>query len=1082
MNSTYKLIFIYLIFQTYFHVVQGKDNNDRVINKPAGSPNYTKLNIGNISTYIYNNGTADIDLSGNSGFVFPKSSYKTAIFESGFLWGGKVSGEIRVGGSAYRSGLQPGKILSPGTAEDPNLPKNRIYRVRPDYKTGDLWNEISDEFSDYWTIFNQYEKDWNEWPATVGAPFDDVNSNGIYEPLVDIPGIKGASQTIWYVANDLNSNLTLNMYGSLPIGIEMHVTIWAYSNKGSFGDLIFKEYKIINKSNSNIDSMYVSIWSDPDVGSAADDFVGCDTLLNLGFAYNSTNVDGIYGNYPPIVGFGLLQGPITNGLPNDTATFSGRKIIGKKNLSMSAFYYFTRGDVSVTDPTQGTPQGAIQFYNFLQGKIGLTGEYFHHPQGYETKYALSGDPVSGTGWIDGQLISAGDRRLGLSFGPFQMAPSDTQEVIFAQIAEIGSQRADANINNIIPLKRKQNNIRNFIKNGIAIDISGANLVALNKSIILNASYIFADPSQTINSYSWELFSKPFGSNAQLNSVDVYSSIFSADLEGYYTIGLTINTSLGYSATGYIEITATSTKHPTAKFRFEKDEITWGDSVIVDGTGSVDPQNQNLNYYWSGDGIINHINNGEKIEFFPLRSGEIYVHLKVLNDYFFSESAIDSITVHPRINNITTEYSFADPENIWAVCFQGDTLIGMNSELSRINIYDITESGFIFKKNVELPGIAPYGLQKIIGIKNNRLFVLTANETGSNFFGIGRLYVFSIASDWQITPLLQNYITLDEFGNDIYSIDFIENNYALVRDQYGIYIIDFFSNPATPIIIKQYTHNQFSGIHVRRHRMTNNYIYLGSIDYTTGSNFIEVVDKNTLSFIGNINLKNYVSDFLIKDNYLIVSYQSNDTLDVYDVLNLSIPSKINSFVFKVPIHWLASNWSNSLQQVNDDVFAIINKGITFFRYIDILNPIPKAWWYDGKGKYISNNNGNYYLIPTDMRDPLTNQESGINRITIDVAVNAEDEEIKIPQNFSISQNYPNPFNPVTKIAYSIPVRTNIKIAFYNVLGQTLRTLDEGEKDAGTYEIDFDAEGLTSGVYFYQLIAGEYKETKKMILLR
>ncbi len=83
----------------------------------------------------------------NSGFVFPKGSGKTPIYESGLLWGAKVGTDPqpRVGGSAYRSGLQSGKILSPGIAEDPNLPKNRIYRVRPDYRTCDLSSEISDE-------------------------------------------------------------------------------------------------------------------------------------------------------------------------------------------------------------------------------------------------------------------------------------------------------------------------------------------------------------------------------------------------------------------------------------------------------------------------------------------------------------------------------------------------------------------------------------------------------------------------------------------------------------------------------------------------------------------------------------------------------------------------------------------------------------------------------------------------------------------------------------------------------------------------------------------------------------------------
>lgn len=1073
-------LFIYLIiFLTFNSSTLATDENPKKLNKPAGSPSYTKLNINNISTWIYNNGDADIELTGNSGFVFPKGSGKAAIFESGFLWGGKINNQTYVGGSAYRSGLQPGKILSPGTAEDPNLPKNRIYRVRPDYKTGDLWNEISDEYSDYWTIFNQYEKDWNEWPVNDGAPFDDLNSNGIYEPLIDIPGIKGANQTIWYVANDLDAGLTNFMYGSSPMGIEMQVTIWGYSNKGSLSDLIFKKYKLINKRNTNIDSMYVSIWSDPDVGLASDDYIGCDTLLNLGYAYNATNNDVVYGNYPPAVGFGLLQGPIVSGLPTDTATFNGRKINGKKNLSMSAFYYFTQGDITVVDPIQGDYNGTLQFYNFFQGKVGLTGEYFLHPNGVPTRYALSGDPVAGRGWIDGQLISADDRRMGLSFGPFQMAPSDTQEVIFTQIAEIGSQRADANINNIIPLKRKQMNIRNFIKNGVAIDVTGDNLIPINRTIMLNSSYLFINPSQSINSYAWQLLSKPAGSNALLSGLDIYSSTFSADLEGNYIIGLTLNTSLGYSATGYIEITATSIKPPTAKFNFEKDEITWGDSVIVDGTESVDPQSQKLNYYWNGDGIINPINNGDKIEFFPIRAGSITLDLQISNDYFFSEIVSNSITVHPRINNITTQYSFADPENVWGVCFQGDTLLGMISEQNKIKIYDITENGFIFKRYIDVPGLAPSGLEKIIGIKNDKLFVLANSQEG--FFGVGALFLFSVGNDWQITPILQNYKPADLNYGDIRNIEFDESGYALVRDRYGIYLIDFFSNPSTPIIVKQYTHHQLSGITVQGHRSNESYIYLNAWDNIAGTNFIEVLDRNSLSFIGNINFTKSIRDFIVKDNYLIASYQGNDTIDVFDITNLNVINKIKSFLFQVPVHWLTSDYSY-FRFVNEELFAIISRGITFFKFDDILDPKPVASWYDGTGKYITYNNGMYYLIPTDMRWYPSNQESGINRITLDIAVNIADYNINIPQAFSISQNYPNPFNPVTKIKYSIPQRSFVAIKIYDVLGKEVTTLVNEEKQSGNHEVEFNASNFSSGVYFYRMQAGDFTDTKKILLMK
>jgi hypothetical protein len=83
---------------------------------------------------------------------------------------------------------------------------------------------------------------------------------------------------------------------------------------------------------------------------------------------------------------------------------------------------------------------------------------------------------------------------------------------------------------------------------------------------------------------------------------------------------------------------------------------------------------------------------------------------------------------------------------------------------------------------------------------------------------------------------------------------------------------------------------------------------------------------------------------------------------------------------------------------------------------------------------------------------------------------------------LSQNYPNPFNPSTKIKYSVPQSSQIVIKIFDVLGNEIETLVNEEKPAGTYEITWYAENLPSGVYFYQLQAGDYINTKKLILLK
>jgi len=106
----------------------------------------------------------------------------------------------------------------------------------------------------------------------------------------------------------------------------------------------------------------------------------------------------------------------------------------------------------------------------------------------------------------------------------------------------------------------------------------------------------------------------------------------------------------------------------------------------------------------------------------------------------------------------------------------------------------------------------------------------------------------------------------------------------------------------------------------------------------------------------------------------------------------------------------------------------------------------------------------------------------------IIISVEDEE-NIPNNFNISQNYPNPFNPTTKIKFTLPnvgdenfrpLQTQLIV--YDILGREIKTVLNKLMQPGEYEIDFDATGLPSGVYFYRLSSGSFVQTKKMVLIR
>ena len=87
-----------------------------------------------------------------------------------------------------------------------------------------------------------------------------------------------------------------------------------------------------------------------------------------------------------------------------------------------------------------------------------------------------------------------------------------------------------------------------------------------------------------------------------------------------------------------------------------------------------------------------------------------------------------------------------------------------------------------------------------------------------------------------------------------------------------------------------------------------------------------------------------------------------------------------------------------------------------------------------------------------------------------------------EKFSLSQNYPNPFNPLTVINFKLPVKSQVILKVYDVLGKEVTVLVNEKLNAGSYEIDFNAKNLTSGTYFYRITAGEFVETKKMILIK
>lgn len=101
---------------------------------------------------------------------------------------------------------------------------------------------------------------------------------------------------------------------------------------------------------------------------------------------------------------------------------------------------------------------------------------------------------------------------------------------------------------------------------------------------------------------------------------------------------------------------------------------------------------------------------------------------------------------------------------------------------------------------------------------------------------------------------------------------------------------------------------------------------------------------------------------------------------------------------------------------------------------------------------------------------------------DLSTGVESNSPSVPHAYSISQNYPNPFNPTTRISYSLAERHSVTLKVFSIDGREVMTLVDESQAAGGYVVSLDAGTLASGVYFYQLIAGQFKQTRKMTLLK
>ncbi|GIV57429.1 MAG: hypothetical protein KatS3mg042_0342 [Rhodothermaceae bacterium] len=441
------------------------------------------LDINNVRARILNNG--NLFWRGDPHvYEVPKGGGVNAIFASGIWVGGLIDGQLHLAGSTYGPyEFWPGPLDDNGNPPDDCNAFDRIYKVSKEDVVAFEGSGIA-------------SNDLLEWPTGLGAPtFYEVDTDTgltrvdiVLQPdgsldhivkrddgteevlqtealsfeerkarLINLgagerPAILG-DQMLWWVMNDRG-----NVHGrtnGLPIGLEVHGTVFAFNTAGAIGNTTFYKYRFFYKGDVPLTQTYMGIFVDPDLGNFDDDYVGSDTTLGLGFVYNADNDDeGGYGANPPALGYDFFQGPLVNddGIDNDE---DGEVDEADERLQMTSFVFYNNGGCSDTCD----PSTAEEYYNYMRAlwKDGVPITFGGDGRNFSqipTKFMFPGDPESGAFWSElnsdgaNTAIAPADRRFVMSTGPFTIKPGDEQEIVFGIVWSRGAN----NLNSVTKLK------------------------------------------------------------------------------------------------------------------------------------------------------------------------------------------------------------------------------------------------------------------------------------------------------------------------------------------------------------------------------------------------------------------------------------------------------------------------------------------------------------------------------------------------------------------------------------------------------------------------------------------------------
>jgi Secretion system C-terminal sorting domain len=1057
------------------------------------------LNANNIAAYFQNTGIFDQNTtSGNTaGMEWPKGSGRTAMFTAGLCIGCGINGQYAQVMASYKGEYAPGRVLNGSFYTDADF---KMYTVR-----------IGDNASS--------NPDYANWYKMVpyGAPYIDKNNNGVYDQGIDVPGVKDAAQTIFEVMTDADTSARSpgeGFGGGIKnpfLRAEIAWTSWAYNSPG-LEDVQFIKWRIINKGSNNWDSTFIGVVTDPDLGDATDDYIGCDTTLKLGYCYNSDNMDSngappTYGAAPPAVGIDYFRGAVkkNSGGQNDT-------------LGLTSFTFFTDTGAS-PPPCESDPNGEpIPAYNMLQGLKKDRTPYMDITKTppKRTKFCYYGDPETQVGWTEskgsmhncggdtiGTIVPTnpgGDRRFIQSSGrvDFRVSPNDTQTIIVAQLIARGSN----NLNSVTKLKALSVTAQLIYDSGfdaipkppvpyvyqsvtpITPSTCGLNIywndaaesyrywdtIFYQKSdsnVYEFEGYEIYEVNKNLPLYSLPDFSRPTTIDPnQIKLVKIYDK--------RNDIGVVIDTLPTGVIIGGTELYSPMPIVPPYGLGMPAGFPNTGISRLVQMTSTLFPENY---------GGVSTIQYGQTYKYIVgayavSKSTHIRKGFKVIRTTL--GTALFNAQPQPYSNNITF------------TLHNGDTIRNNRIDLGVTPV--VVGQQYVQNAKYRVVFNSPDTAYSILKSTNNGV-TFSALKTGLRALSINTPSHDSSRIFDGILFRVDNI----RFGGT--SPNFI-GNFGMIRDP--ILPADSIQTRMKGWEYLPYNNYVTGSKYVRdinrpwqAPSISVSYPSTGTFTNLKSSILPEVLRKVKIVF-SNTNKQyayRYRDTSLINDNFLIYQGMTEVPFKIYDADYLdssSAPRQLNcAFVESNDVQPATGQWAPGADSLGRKLLLYIfnsnydtsivtpykNRNLFLFQsQFDIMY----VW-----APRLLITTANFAEGDSLMFYPYTVTRPGViyEFSTTSPVVPVIEISSEVPDKFDMMQNYPNPFNPETNIKFALPEKSFVTMKVYNVLGQLVETLIDNKRlDVGTHQTSFNGSRFASGIYFYTIQTEKFTQTKRMVLLK